>query len=336
MIAFTSPTPIRDGFGKALLALGEQNPDVVALTADLADAIRVQWFAEKYPDRFIEMGLAESDMMGVAAGLALAGKIPFATTFAVFATSLANQAVRVSIGYNRANVKIATSHGGICVGPDGATHQSFEDIALMRLIPGMTVVVPCDAHEAWKATFALAAMDGPAYLRLGRIPTPILTAPDAKFSLGKAAVMREGGDVAILACGMAVSLALDAAKILEGCGLSCRVVNVHTIKPLDEEAVAEAAERCGVVVTAEEHSVIGGLGEAVASVLARTRLAPQELVGVQDTFGESGEPAEILAKYGLTAQKIAEAAQRAVARKQGDLKGGTGHRPAPFLEGRRR
>ncbi len=316
MIPFTSPTPIRDGFGKALLALGAQNPNVVALTADLAEAIRVHWFAEKYPDRFFEMGLSESDMMGTAAGLALTGKIPFATTFAVFATSLANQAVRVSIGYNRANVKIVTSHGGICVGPDGATHQSFEDIALMRLIPGMTVVVPCDAHEAWKATFAVAEMDGPAYLRLGRIATPLITAADAEFTLGKAALMREGGDVAILACGMAVSMALDAATLLETRGLSCRVVNIHTLKPLDEEAVREAAEICGAVVTAEEHSTIGGLGEAVAAALARSRPTPQEFVGVADTFGESGEPGEILAKYGLTAEKIAEAALRATSRRK--------------------
>jgi transketolase len=307
---------MRDAFGKALLELGASNPDVVALTADLAEAVKVHWFAEKYPDRFFEMGAAESDMMGTAAGLALAGKIPFATTFAVFATSLANQAVRVSIGYNRANVKIATSHGGICVGADGATHQSFEDIALMRLIPGMTVVVPCDAYEAWKATFALAAMQGPAYLRLGRIPTPILTAADAEFVLGKAVRMRDGRDVALIACGMAVGLSLEAAKILEARGLSCRVLNVHTVKPIDEEAVLKASEDCGAVVTAEEHSTIGGLGEAVAGVLARRRPTPQEFVGVSDTFGESGEPAEILAKYGLTAETIAEAALRAAARKR--------------------
>jgi transketolase len=316
MIAFTSPMPMRDAFGKALVELGASNPDIVALTADLAEAVKVHWFAEKYPDRFFEMGLSESDMMGTAAGLALAGKIPFATTFAVFATSLANQAVRVSVGYNRANVKIATSHGGICVGADGATHQSFEDIALMRLIPGMTVVVPCDAHEAWKATFAVAAMDGPVYLRLGRIPTPILTAPDAEFTLGKAVVMREGRDVALLACGMAVGLALDAAKMLEARGLSCRVLNIHTVKPLDDEAVLKAAIDCGAIVTAEEHSTIGGLGEAVAGVLARRRPTPQEFVGVADTFGESGEPAEILLKYGLTAERIAEAALRAAARKK--------------------
>jgi transketolase len=315
MTVFTAPTPMRDAFGRALVELGDANPDVVALTADLAEAVKVHWFAEKFPERFFEMGIAESDMMGTAAGLALAGKIPFATTFAVFATSLANQAVRVSIGYNRANVKIATSHGGVCVGADGATHQGFEDLALMRLIPGMTVVVPCDAHEAWKATLAVAEMRGPVYLRLGRIATPILTAPDAPFVIGRANKLREGGDVAILACGLAVGLALDAAALLEKAGLSSRVLNVHTLKPLDEAAILEAAADCGAIVTAEEHTVLGGLGEAVAGLLARQRPSPQEFVGIEDCFGESGEPAEILEKYGLTAARIVEAARRAVARK---------------------
>lgn len=315
MTVFTAPTPMRDAFGRALVELGDANPDVVALTADLAEAVKVHWFAEKFPERFFEMGIAESDMMGTAAGLALAGKIPFATTFAVFATSLANQAVRVSIGYNRANVKIATSHGGVCVGADGATHQGFEDLALMRLIPGMTVVVPCDAHEAWKATLAVAEMRGPVYLRLGRIATPILTAPDAPFVIGRANKLREGGDVAILACGLAVGLALDAAALLEKAGLSSRVLNVHTLKPLDEAAILEAAADCGAIVTAEEHTVLGGLGEAVAGLLARRRPSPQEFVGIEDCFGESGEPAEILEKYGLTAARIVEAARRAVARK---------------------
>jgi transketolase len=315
MKTYTLPTPMRDAFGQALVELGETNPDVVALTADLAEAIKVHWFAEKYPDRFYEMGISESDMIGTAAGLALSGKIPFATTFAVFATSLANQAVRVSVGYNRANVKIATSHGGICVGADGATHQSFEDIALMRLIPGMTVVVPCDAYEAWKATFAVAEYRGPVYLRLGRIPTPILTTSEAPFVLGRASILREGGDLAIIACGYGLALAIEAAETLKAAGVAARVVNMSTVKPLDEEAVLAAAVDCGAIVTVEEHSIIGGLGEAVAGVLARKRPAPLEFVGVSDTFGESGEPAEILEKYGLTGRHVVEAARRAVARK---------------------
>ena len=330
MITFSSPTPMRDAFGRALVELGAANPDIVVLTADLAEAIKVHWFAEAYPDRFFDMGLSESDMMGTAAGLALSGKVPFATTFAVFATSLANQAIRLSVGYNGANVKIATSHGGICVGADGATHQAFEDIALMRLIPGMMVVVPCDAYEAWKATVALAETEGPAYLRLGRIPTPLVTTPDAPFTLGRARVLRDGIDVALIACGMAVSLALDAAAALEAEGLSCRVLNVHTVKPLDEPAVQEAAEACGAVVTVEEHSTIGGLGEAVASALARSRPVPLELVGVADTFGESGEPVDILARYGLTAAHVAEAARRAVSRKQAATDG-HGARPGSTI-----
>ncbi|MDP3177242.1 MAG: transketolase C-terminal domain-containing protein [Spirochaetaceae bacterium] len=312
---FPSPTPMRDAFGKALVQLGASNPDVVALTADLAEAVKVHWFAEKFPERFFEMGIAESDMMGTAAGLALAGKLPFATTFAVFATSLANQAVRVSVGYNKANVKIATSHGGICVGADGATHQSFEDLALMRLIPGMTVIAPCDANEAWKATFAAAALDGPVYLRFGRIPTAVFTLPEAPFVVGKANRLREGSDVAIAATGMAVGLALEAAASLEARGLSCRVLGVHTLKPLDEGEILAAASDCGALVAAEEHTVIGGLGEAIASLLARRRPTPMEFVGVADTFGESGEPAEILEKYGITAGNIVQAALRSVSRK---------------------
>jgi transketolase len=315
MKKYTSPTPMRDAFGQALVELGEANPNVVALTADLAEAIKVHWFADKFPERFYEMGISESDMIGTAAGLALSGKIPFATTFAVFATSLANQAVRVSVGYNRANVKIATSHGGICVGADGATHQSFEDIALMRLIPGMTVVVPCDAHEAWKATFAVAEYTGPVYLRLGRIPTPILTASDAPFILGRATVLKEGKDVAIIACGYGVALAVEAADSMKAAGISARVVNMSTVKPIDKSAILAAAADCGAIVTVEEHTVIGGLGEAIAGVLARERPTPIEFVGVDDTFGESGEPSEILEKYGLTASHVAEAVKRVLARK---------------------
>lgn len=312
---FDKPTPIRDGFGRALVELGKKNKNVVALTADLSEAIRVHWFAEKYPERFFQMGIAESDMMGTAAGLAIGGKIPFVTTFAAFATSLANTAVRVSVVYNNANVKIATSHGGVCVGGDGATHQSFEDIALMRVLPGMTVIVPCDANEAWKATFAAAEYEGPVYLRLGRIGTPIYTKASDPFVIGKANVVRKGGDIALVSCGSMLGLALEAAEKLAKTGVEARVINMHTVKPLDEAAVLKAAKDCGAVVTVEEHSVIGGLGSAAAELLAKKFPVPVEMVGIEDTFGESGEPPEILTKYGLTSAKVTAAARRALKRK---------------------
>lgn len=313
---FEKPTPIRDGFGKALLELGEKNPHVVVLTADLSEAIRVHWFAEKFPKRFFQMGIAESDMMGTAAGLEVAGKIPFVTTFAAFATSLANTPVRVSVAYNQANVKIATSHGGVCVGGDGATHQSIEDIALMRVLPGMTIVVPCDANEAYKATLAAAEYAGPLYLRLGRVATPLFTKANTPFKIGKAQVLAQGTDLAIIACGAMVGIALEAAQLLNKRGVSVRVINMHTIKPLDRTAVLKAAEECGAIVTVEEHSVIGGLGSAVTELTAEKCPIPVERVGIQDVFGESGEPQEILEKYGLTTKDLVKACKRALERKE--------------------
>ena len=312
---FSGSADIREGFAKALMELGESNPNVVAMSADLAGSSKVQAFADAYPDQFIQMGISEGDMMGTAAGLALAGKIVFPTTFAVFAASLANQAVRLSIVYNQANVKIAAGHGGITVGGDGATHQAFEDIALMRVLPGLTVVVPADANEAYHATLAVAAMHGPVYLRLARSPHPVFTDPTKSFQIGKAEVLREGADVGIIATGTMVVRALQAAEALEKDGISARVINMHTIKPLDTECVLSCAVDCKAVVTAEEHSVIGGLGGAVAELLAQKQPTPIEFVGVQDTFGESGEPEEILTKYGLSADKIREAAVTAVQRK---------------------
>ena len=315
-MTFTDPTPMRDGFGKALLRLGESNPEVVCLTADLSEAVRVHWFAEKYPERFFQMGISENDMIGTAAGLALAGKIPFATTFGIFATSLAHQPVRLSVGYNHANVKIATSHNGVTVGADGATHQAIEDISLMRGIPGMTVLVPADANEAYQATLAAAAYRGPVYLRLGRIPTPVFTPPEAPFLLERAVPLTEGRDVAIIACGMMVSRALDAAVSLSAEGIKARVINSHTIKPLDRSTLLAAARECGCVVTAEEHSIIGGLGSAVSELLATEYPAPVEMVGVRDTFGESGEPEEILTAYGLTAADIERACRTVISRRR--------------------
>lgn len=306
---------IRDAFGEAILDLGGRDPRVVVLTADLGEAIRVHHFAEKYPERFLQMGIAENDMMGTAAGLAIDGKIPFATTFAVFATSLANQPVRLSIAYNRANAKVVASHGGVTVGGDGATHQSFEDLALMRMLPGMTVVVPCDAVEARKATEAIAEFEGPVYMRLGRVPTPVVTDESTPFVLGEPISMRSGSDVAIFAIGTMVPTALEAAETLAAEGIDCEVVNVHTLKPLHEAFLLEVARRCGAVVTAEEHSILGGLGGAVSELLSSRHPLPLERVGVRDTFGESGEPDEILEKYGLTAKEIAEAGRRAARRK---------------------
>ncbi len=312
---FTQPTPIRDAFGKALVDIAERDKRVVALTADLSEPIRVHWFAERFPDRFFQMGISESDMMGTAAGLAIGGLIPFATTFAVFATSLANQPVRLSIGYNRANVKIAVSHGGITIGGDGATHQAFEDLALMRMIPGMTIVTPCDAVQAYRATAAVAEFDGPVYFRLGRTATPIMTDQQTPFEIGRANTMRDGSDVAILSTGSVLRLALAAADSLSSRGVSARVIDVHTLKPLDEQAVLRAATECGAIVTVEEHSILGGLAGAVCETLCTSQPTPVERVGVNDTFGESGEPDEILEKYGITADAVVNAVDRVLKRK---------------------
>ena len=312
---FTKPTPIRDAFGKALLDIAELDERVVALTADLSEPIRVHWFAERFPDRFFQMGISESDMMGTAAGLAIGGLIPFATTFAVFATSLANQPVRLSVGYNRANVKIAVSHGGITIGGDGATHQAFEDLALMRMIPGMTIVTPCDAVQAYRATAAVAEFDGPVYFRLGRTATPIMTDQQTPLEIGKANTMRDGSDVAILSTGSVLRLALEAADSLASRGVSARVIDVHTLKPLDEQTVLKAATECGAIVTVEEHSILGGLAGAVCETLCTSRPTPVERVGVNDTFGESGEPDEILEKYGITADAVVNAVDRVMKRK---------------------
>ncbi|MGE0074088.1 MAG: transketolase family protein [Sphaerochaetaceae bacterium] len=297
---------MRDAFGDALADIGAQDDRIVVLTADLTDAIKVGKFKEQFPERFYQMGIKESDMIGTAAGMAIDGQIPFTSTFAVFTTSLANQAIRVNVAYNNANVKIATSHGGVCVGADGATHQAFEDVALMRLIPNMTILVPCDANEAYKATIAAAKMDGPVYLRFGRIPSPVVTGADDPFEIGKARILRDGKDVAIVAMGAMVPAALEAASILAADGIQAKIVDMHTIKPLDENTIIESAKDCGCVVTAEEHTVLGGLGGAVAEVLAKNLPTPLRMVGVLDTFGESGEPQEILEKYHLTYSDIVE------------------------------
>ena len=305
----------RDGYGEALVELGRTNSDVVVLCSDLTDSTRTNWFKKEFPDRFFEMGIAEQDMMNTAAGLSLAGKIPFASTFGVFASGRAWEQVRITICYANLNVKIGGSHGGITVGADGATHQGLEEIALMRIIPNMTVIVPCDAQETYKATMAAAGIFGPVYIRFGREKVPVITKPDNPFTIGKAYTMRDGKDIAIIACGLMVSEALEAAGALAKDGISARVINLHTIKPIDQEAIVKAARETGAVVTAEEHQVMGGMGSAVAEVVVRNFPVPMEMVGIQDRFGESGSAQELLKAFGLTGFDIMRAAKEVLERK---------------------
>lgn len=300
----------RDAYGQALLQLGREDEGIVVLDADLSGSTKTADFAREFPRRFFNLGIAEADLIGTAAGLAAAGKIPFVSTFAVFAAGRAYDQIRASVAYPRLNVKIAATHAGLTVGEDGATHQMNEDIALMRVLPNLTVVVPADGAEAAAATRAAAVHQGPVYLRLGRPAVPALPGDAGAFDLYRAPVLREGGDVAIFACGYLVHLALEAAQELEKVGIDAAVINVHTIKPLDVETILTYARRCGRVVTAEEHSIIGGLGSAVAEVLGEGAPVPLVRVGVRDVFGESGKPAALLEKYGLTAEAIARACCR--------------------------
>ncbi len=308
----------RDGFGKGLLQLGETNPQVVALCADLAESTRMLAFKEKYPERYIELGVAEQNLATVASGLANYGKIPFIASYAAFSPGRNNEQIRTTISLNNVPVKIVGSHAGLSVGPDGATHQALEDMALMRVQPRMTVISPCDMEEARKATLAAAAHPGPVYLRLAREKTPVITTTETPFEIGKAMVMWESEhapEVVVFATGPLVHNALLAAKELEH-SVPTVVINVHTIKPLDQETVLAFAKSAGAVVTVEEHQVAGGLGSAVAEVLAATSPMPIEFVGVRDQFGQSGEPTELLHFYGLSATHIADAIRRAQARRQ--------------------
>ena len=300
----------RDAYGKALIELGRKNKEIVVLDADLSKSTKTVGFAQEFPRRFFNIGIAEADMISTAAGFAVAGKIPFASTFAVFATGRAYDQVRASVAYPALNVKIAATHAGLTVGEDGATHQMNEDIALMRVMPNMTVIVPADGPEARAATFAAAEHKGPVYLRLGRPGVPVIPQLDGRFELGKGIVLEEGDDVAIFACGYMVHVALEAWTQLKERGISAAVINMHTIKPLDKDLVVEYARRCKRVVTAEEHSIYGGMGGAIAEVLSETYPVPVRRIGVQDTFGESGKPAELMEKYGLTAQSIVEEASK--------------------------
>ena len=294
----------REAYGKALVELGEQNKNVVVLDADLAGATMTKFFKAAHPDRFFDCGIAEANMMNIGAGLSTMGLIPFCSTFAMFGAGRAYEQIRNSIAYPKFNVKICCSHAGVSVGEDGGSHQSIEDIGLMRLIPGMTVIVPADANEARKATFALAEFQGPAYMRLARLATPVFE-EDYPFEIGKANVLREGKDVAVFACGLMVNEALEAAKLLSAEGIEISVINVHTIKPIDAACVTEYAQKCGNVVTVEEHSVIGGLGDALSDVLMGKVCCKFRKIGVNDQFGQSGKAADVLREYGLTADQIA-------------------------------
>ena len=294
----------REAYGKALVDLGNQNDKVVVLDADLAGATMTKYFKAAHPDRFYDCGIAEANMMNIGAGLSTMGLIPFCSTFAMFGAGRAYEQIRNSIAYPKFNVKICCSHAGVSVGEDGGSHQSIEDIGLMRMIPGMTVIVPADANEARKATFALAEFQGPVYMRLARLATPVFE-EDYPFEIGKANVLREGKDAAVFACGLMVNEALETAKLLAAEGIEISVINMHTIKPLDADCVLKYAEKCGKVVTVEEHSVIGGLGDAVADALMGKVCCKFKKIGVNDQFGQSGKAADVLREYGLTADQIA-------------------------------
>ncbi|MCR4426145.1 MAG: transketolase family protein [Firmicutes bacterium] len=302
----------RVAYGKTLIALGESKPDVVVLDADLSKSTMTSEFAKRFPDRFIQMGIAEQDMMGTAAGLAAAGKVPYASTFAVFAAGRAFDQVRNSIAYPRLKVRICATHAGVTVGEDGASHQSVEDIALMRAVPNMTVIVPSDAVQTEWAVEAAYDVDGPVFIRLGRAPVPLLYQPGHDFELGRAVMLADGEDVTLIACGVMVSQAVAAREILAGEGISARVLDMATVKPLDGDAVARAARETGAIVTAEEHSVLGGLGGAVCEAVSEICPVPVIRVGMKDEFGKSGKPTELLDKFGLTAEGISRAARQAV------------------------
>lgn len=306
----------RDGFGEALFQLGKENPKVIALTADLAESLKMGAFKEEFPNRFIQCGIAEANMMGIAAGLTIGGYIPFTGTFANFSTGRVYDQIRQSIAYSGKNVKICASHAGLTLGEDGATHQILEDIGLMKMLPGITVINPADYNQTYLATLAIAQHQGPVYLRFGRPSVPNFTSiQPADFQIGKGIRMMEGNQVSIIATGHMVWKAIEAALELQKDGISAEVINIHTIKPLDETLVLESVSKTKCVVTAEEHNVFGGLGETIAGLLARKLPAPIEMVAVQDSFGESGTPNQLLEKYGLTTSQIIASAKKAISRR---------------------
>lgn len=306
----------RSGFGDAMLYLGKTNSNVVALCADLAGSLKLDAFIKEFPERFIQCGIAEANMMGIAAGLTIGGKIPFATTFANFATGRVYDQIRQSIAYSGKNVKIAASHAGLTLGEDGATHQILEDLGLMQMLPGMTVINPCDYNQTFAATIAAALHNGPVYLRFGRPKWPIFIPKDLPFEIGKALLLNEGTDVTIFATGHLVWKSIEAAKQLEAQGVSVELINIHTIKPLDENAIIASTQKTKCAVVAEEHNVIGGLGSSIASLLAKKNPVPIEFVAVNDSFGESGTPDQLLAKYGLDTNNVTDAANLVLRRKK--------------------
>lgn len=305
----------RDGFGLGLLEAGRTNENVVALTADLLGSLKMDDFKKEFSNRFFQVGIAEANMMGIAAGMATTGKIPYTGTFANFSTGRVYDQIRQSIAYSNKNVKICASHAGLTLGEDGATHQILEDIGMMRMLPGMSVIVPCDAHQTKLATMAIAERFGPVYLRFGRPAWPIFT-ENLPFEIGKAQILNEGSDISLIATGHLVWTCVEAARQLATEGITCDVINIHTIKPLDTETILDSISKTKCVVTAEEHQIYGGLGEAIAAVLSRQMPVPQEFVAVQDSFGESGKPDELLAKYGLGNSNIIAAAKTAIRRKK--------------------
>ncbi len=305
----------RSGFGDGIVEVARKNKNVVALTADLAGSLKLQQFIKEFPDRFIQVGIAEANMMGIAAGLTIGGKIPFTTTFANFSTGRVYDQIRQSIAYSRKNVKICASHAGVTLGEDGATHQILEDIGLMKMLPGMTVIVPCDYNQTKAATIAVTDFVGPVYLRFGRPVWPIFTNPDEPFVIGKAQQFSEGGDVTIFACGHMVWNAIQAGVALQEKGLGVEVINLHTVKPIDEQAILTSIRKTRCAVTVEEHNIFGGMGDAVAQVAAKNFPIPIEYVGTKDTFGESGTPTELLKKYGLDIPDIIAAAEKVMSRK---------------------
>ena len=305
----------RSGFGAGLLELGHTNPEVVALCADLTGSLKMDAFQKAFPERFFQIGIAEANMMGIAAGLTIGGKIPFTGTFANFSTGRVYDQIRQSIAYSGKNVKICASHAGLTLGEDGATHQILEDIGLMRMLPGMTVINPCDYNQTKAATLAIAEWDGPVYLRFGRPKVPNFTPANQVFEIGKALILKPGNEVSLFATGHLVWKALEAADILAEKGISAEVINLHTIKPLDESAILQSVAKTACAVSAEEHQRYGGLGDAIAQVLVKNRPCPLEYVAVNDSFGESGTPEQLLEKYGLSTTAIVEAALKAIERK---------------------